>query len=296
MQQKNMIKGYIFIILSGIIYGCMPLMAKHIYNDGVNPMTLVFFRNLFALPFMVLIAKLSGKSLKIDRKALPSLTLVALLGCCITPLLLFSSYKYIASGTATVFHFIYPAVVIAIEFIFCKIKVYASSIVSLAVCVIGIFMFYTPGQELSLTGSGIALLSGVTYALYIVLLASFRHREITGMVFSFYVSLICSVVLLVICLISGQLTLPGTPAGLMLCIFFAVAVNVGAMVLFQSGTFLVGGQRASILSTAEPITGVFVGALVLNEAVSLRTGFGAFLVILASILIAVSDMHRMKKQ
>lgn len=35
-----------------------------------------------------------------------------LFGCCITPILLFSSYRYLASGMATVFHFAYPVIVV----------------------------------------------------------------------------------------------------------------------------------------------------------------------------------------
>lgn len=296
MQRKSILYGYIYIILSGVIFGCMPLMAKHIYADGVNPITLVLLRNFLSLPFLGILAVLCGHSLKINIKALPQIGGIALMGCCITPLLLFSSYRYIASGTATVFHFVYPAAVILIEIIFMRSKIRMGNIVSILICVIGIIMFYTPGQEISLTGSGIALLSGVTYAIYIVLLSSFRYKEISGFVFSFYVALICSVVLFAVCLAGGTLSLPSSVPGFLLCVLFAVLINVGAVVLFQRGTFLIGGQRAAILSTVEPITSIFIGALVFDEIILLRTGFGAFLVILASILIAFFDMREMKKK
>lgn len=35
-MQNKMVKGYIFSILSAVIYGLMPLMAKHIYNEGAT--------------------------------------------------------------------------------------------------------------------------------------------------------------------------------------------------------------------------------------------------------------------
>ena len=54
MEIKTL-KGCIFAVISAVIYGCMPLMAKYIYADGVTPLTLVFLRNLFALiPLAVL--------------------------------------------------------------------------------------------------------------------------------------------------------------------------------------------------------------------------------------------------
>ena len=42
MENKKMIKGYLLVVLSAIIFGLMPLMAKFIYAEGVNSITLVF--------------------------------------------------------------------------------------------------------------------------------------------------------------------------------------------------------------------------------------------------------------
>lgn len=296
MQKNQTVRGYIFVIASAIIFGCMPLMAKLIYADGVNPLSLVFLRNALSIPMLALAAKLNGQSLKMPLRALPSVSVIAMMGCCITPLLLFSSYQYIDSGTATVFHFVYPAVVVLLGIVFLKNKVKTGNLVSLLICILGVCLFYTPGESFSLWGSGIALLSGVTYAVYIVLLAGFRYKEISGFVFSFYVSVVCSAVMLIVCLCSGQMALPISFAGWGLCVLFAFAINVGAVVLFQKGTFLIGGERASILSTFEPITSVLTGVIVFHEAISLQTVVGAILVISASILIALLDMREKKKE
>ena len=45
MNIGKMIRGYIAVIASAVLYGCMPLMAKIIKADGVTPLTLVFLRN-----------------------------------------------------------------------------------------------------------------------------------------------------------------------------------------------------------------------------------------------------------
>ena len=57
--------GYIFVVLSSVIYGSMPLLAKLIYADGVNSFTLVFLRNFLALPSLALFAFLKKKMLPI---------------------------------------------------------------------------------------------------------------------------------------------------------------------------------------------------------------------------------------
>lgn len=40
---------------------------------------------------------------------------------------------------------------------------------------------------------------------------------------------------------------------------WAVIIKVGAVPMFQKGTFLIGGERAAILSAVEPLTGVMMG-------------------------------------
>ena len=57
-----MIKGYVYIILSAVLFGCMPLMANHIYADGVNAMTLVLLRNAVSLPMLASLGLFLNKS------------------------------------------------------------------------------------------------------------------------------------------------------------------------------------------------------------------------------------------
>ena len=295
-MNAKMYKGYIYAILSAVIFGCMPLMAKHIYASGVTPMTLVFLRNLLALPSLAILAWMQGRTLKVPVRSLPSISLISLIGCCVTPMLLFSSYQYIASGTATVFHFIYPSIVVVAGIVFLRKKAQLGSILSVIICCAGVALFYTPGEPLDPWGSFLALFSGVTYATYTVLLSTFRYTKVTGFLFSFYVAAIATVFTFIVCIVSGNLALPGDAMGWIMCVIFAFLVTTGAVVLFQQAAFIIGGERTSILSTLEPTTSVIVGILIFHEALNIRTVFGSVLVILASILIAVFDMKSSKEE
>ncbi len=289
MKNKKLLIGYIIVIFSAILFGCMPLITKHIYNQGILRESVVLMRNFLALPVLGVLAWCQSKSFKIPAKALPSISIIALMGCCVTPLLLYASYEYIASGTATVFHFVYPAVVVLIGILFLKKKLNLGTGIAVLLCVAGIALFYNPKEPLNWTGCILALVSGVTYAVYVVMLSAFKYKEVSGFKLSFYISLVCSIIMLAVCLITNKLTLPTNLAGWLLCMLLALVINVGAVVLFQRGTFLIGGERASILSTFEPITGVVMGYFAFSEPISFMTGIGSALVIIASILIAVFD-------
>lgn len=280
-------QGYLFAVLSAIIYGCMPLMSKYIYADGVNPFTLVFLRNLFSVLPLGALAYKECKTLKVAIKSLPSISLISVLGCSFTPMLLFSSYQFIPSGTATVFHFAYPAVVMVAGILLFKNKVQITNIVCMLLCVLGVSLFYTPQQTLSPVGSLLALSSAITFAAYVLLLSRFNRRNGSGFLFCFYISIVSSIFSLIICLLTKNLSLPTTLLGWGLCVLFSLLVTTGAVTLFQQSTFLIGGEKASILSTLEPITSVIIGGIVFKEQIGVRVILGTVLVVTASILIVL---------
>ncbi len=290
MKNKNIFIGYLFVIFSAIIYGLMPLMTKSIYSDGVNPITLVFLRNILAMPILLLLSVKSG--IKIEWKTFGKISFVAIMGCCLTPLLLFVSYNHIPSGAATVIHFIYPAVVILGEWLIFKIKLRIGHIISVLLCIAGIALFYNPNDALNPSGAALALLSGIVYAIYVISLRMIKDKKIPMFTLGFYVTLVCSFVMLFVCVGTNKLAMPTSLKGWVLSLLFALALNVGAVLLFQKGAFLIGGSRAAILSTFEPITSVIVGTLILKEALGKFTVIGAVLVIAAGVLIAVSDIRK----
>ena len=273
----------------------VPLMANYIYSDGVNPFTLVFLRNCFSLIPLGILAYIEGKTLKIPLKALPKISLISILGCSVTPILLFCSYQFIPSGTATVFHFVYPAFVVVGGILFCRKKAEISSIISVVFCVIGIALFYTPGTPINFEGSFLALASAVSFASYVIILSRFNRSEVPGFLFTFYIILISSIISFFVCITTGNLSLPASLFGWGLCILFSLLVTTGAVVLFQQSTFLIGGDRASILSTLEPITGLIIGITVFSEPVSTAVIIGSVLVLSASILTAIKDIKKNKR-
>lgn len=290
------LKGCAFAIISAIIYGSMPLMAKYIYADGVTPFTLVFSRNAFSLLPLGILAYKEQKTLKIPLPQLPRVTLIGLLGCCLTPILLFTSYQFIASGPATVFHFAYPSFVVLGEILFLRKKVQASSIISIIFCTVGICLFYSPDETFNLTGSILSLLSAVTFAAYVVLLSRFDRSQLSGFLFTFYVILMSTVGAFCICITTNNLVFPASLSGWGLCILFSLLVTTCAVVLFQQSAFLIGGEGTSILSTLEPITSVIIGVVIFHEPFGLRLLIGTILVIIASVItVFFSFMDKSQK-
>lgn len=285
MERRTPWLGYLCVILSAVIFGCMPLGANFLYAQGVTPMSLVFLRNLLSLPALALLCQKQG-GLRISRGALLETSLTGFFGCCITPILLFSSYRYLASGMATVFHFAYPVIVVLGGLVL-RERVRKKALFCAVLCSLGILLLIDPSGAVDPLGVALALTSGVTYAVYILLLAHFRHREVMGFRMTFYMALISAVCMFFLCLFSHQLCLPQTLAGWLAALAFSLMICIGAVMLFQKGTFLIGAQRAAILSTFEPITSIFVGILFLNETLTPRILLGSAITLVAGVFITL---------
>ena len=179
-----------------------------------------------------------------------------------------------------------------IGFAFLRKRVSLGTLLSVLLCFGGVALFYDPTGALSPLGAALALGSAITFAIYVVLLPRFQNEQFSGFPFCFYVALWSSVIMLIVCICTGQLSLPSTLLGWGLCILFGTSVTTGAVFLFQQGTLLIGGERASVLSALEPITGVLIGILILQEPSKPAVLIGSALVVASGVLIAVADLKR----
>ena len=80
-----------------------------------------------------------------------------------------------------------------------------------------------------------------------------------------------------------------TPLGWFCNLVVLMLFSQSASILFQIGVRIVGPQRASILSTFEPITSLSVGIAIYSEPFGLRTGLGVLAILAAVIILTRFD-------
>ena len=103
-------KGYLLGIVAAATYGMNPLFALPLYEAGMNPDSVLFFRYLFAIPVLGMMIKLRGRDFKLKRKEIFPLIIMGLL-VALSSLTLFQSYNYMAAGIASTLLFVYPIMV-----------------------------------------------------------------------------------------------------------------------------------------------------------------------------------------
>lgn len=280
-QMMRKTQGVFFTILSAFIFGFTPILAKWTYEGGSNAISLTFYRSFIAIPILYVILKIRGISLKITKKEVIHLLIVGGLGQALTTLTLYATYDYLSVGMATTIHFIYPVFVVLVGIIYYHESWSRAKVISILFAVLGILTFMDISGTISILGIFLAILSGITYAFYILYIDKSGLKQMNPFKLTFYLSIVVSSCVFIYGIIMQDLTIHLSIDAWLLTITISILVTVGAVALLQMGIKLIGSTRASILCLFEPITSVVLGLFLLNEKLSLLKLIGCVLILLS---------------
>lgn len=285
----NKSTGVFFAVLAACIYGCTGILGKITYAEGSNTIMLTWCRSLFSIPVLYAVLKAKGESLRVEKHQLKSLILLGITGASLTGMLLYGAYNYISVGLTTCIHFIYPVIVAVVCVVVFKEKISKTKVTAIVLSVVGLLMFLEKDLNLNLMGIVLALLSGVAYSAYVIIMDKGGVRELHPLVISFYCCCVAAVVVGGYGLLTSQLTLAVTPKGWFFMFLMAMCVSVGANSMIPVAVKNVGPTVTSILGMFEPISTVILGFLVLNETITARGLIGCALVISAVVLLTLES-------
>lgn len=279
-------KGYILGSIAAATYGMNPLFALPLYQAGMDPDSVLFFRYLFAIPLLGAMIKARGRSFKIERRDVPLLVVMGIL-LSLSSLTLFLSYNYMDAGIASTILFVYPIMVALIMAIAFKERLSIQTILCMATALAYIGLLYKgeDGATLSLTGTFFVFLSALVYALYIVGVNQSRLKEMATLKITFYV------LLFGLSLFVGRLLWLGevhTPdqwylwGNLLALAVFPTAIS---FLCTTSAIRYIGSTPTAILGALEPVTAIIFGITVFGETLNLRECIGLAMIIVAVTLV-----------
>lgn len=281
-------RGLFLIILSAIIFGVTPIMAKITYSLGSNGITLAFLRHFLVIPVLYILVKIQKQSLKITKIQLINIIKVGFFGSGLTVLTLYTSYSYISVGSATVLHFLYPMFVSLIMFLFFREKLSKTNRICLGVATLGIIFFIEPGGS-SLIGFMLALLSAITFAYYIIGIDRLWLNELPSYVLNFYFAIVVSVFIGIVGYLSGAIVIDMSASVYGYSFIIAVLTSVIGMICLQKGIQYLGAATASILGMFEPTISVIIGIIVLHEQLNMMKVIGCCIILLAITMIVINN-------
>ncbi len=281
-------KGILLVIASALLYGFAPVLCSLTYQYGNNPVTLTFFRSFFVVMILGVLMIKNKIPFRCEKGELPRIVIVALFGSVLTTFLLNSSYLYIGVGTATTLHFLYPLFVTLI----CHF-VYHDALDkrhgrALGICLLGVLLFLDFKDLSKMKGILMALVSGITFAIYLVGIDKLKLSQMNSIKLSFYFALTVSIVMGTFGFASKQMVLNQPFISYVLMLGVAIMAQWLAVICLQKGIQVLGSSLASLFSMFEPVSCLVFGAILLNEAVVMAQVFGCVL-ILGGVLLLIKN-------
>ncbi len=288
------ITGYALGIVAAASYGMNPLFALPLYEDGMNPDSVLLFRYLLALPVLGAMLLTRGHTLKVSGKELLLLSLMGIM-VAISSLSLFAAYNYMAAGIASTLLFVYPIMVALLMAVIFRERIRPITCLCLALALTGIGLLYKGDGDatLSLTGTILVIISSLSYAIYIVAVNKTSLNKIPTLKLTFYI------------LASGSLLFAvrlcaGVPLITEPLAYSATWINLLALALIPTAlSYLcttaaikhIGPTPTAILGAFEPVTAIIFGITVFGEILTARDIAGITLIIGAvSMVIAADDI------
>ena len=206
----------------------------------------------------------------------------------LTGFLLFSSYHYIPTGIATVFHFTTPLFVHLILFFVFRERLPVKIILSILSALIGLFaVFYSVG-DLAVAGIICAAASGFTNAVYMISIERSGYKDINGFIVVFYMTLFSGLFFTLLSFFKYGFIFSGNRSFFAYSFLTALLCTVLPSAFVTKGIQLIGSSKGSVLSLLEPLTSVILGAVFLDESLNKFSMMGIFIV-LCSIVFAAGS-------
>ena len=281
------LKGYLLAAIAAAAYGTNPAFAIPLYDQGMNPNTVLLFRYMMGIPLLALVMGVRGVPFTMSKDKIGPTAILGIL-MALSSLTLFESYKYMNSGIASTLLFVYP-IMVAVMMIFFFHERFK---ITVALCLIlmcgGLMLLMKPqgGQLLSPFGCLLVMVSALTYALYIIFVnVSTKIKSIPTTKLLFYVLSWGCMVYVVLIPMGYELTLPSVATGWLNLLALPVIPTVLSLACTTRAIQLIGSTPTAILGALEPVSAVILSVTVLGQTITSREIIGGILIVLATTIV-----------
>ena len=173
----NRFKGFVYGMIASSTFGLIPLFTLPMMGEGLTTDSILTYRMFLACLLVALLMWVRGVSL---RTNLRELRWFAFLGFFYygSAALLFQGYHTMSSGMATTLHFLYPIGTTLIMAIVFRQRTSIYTVITIALGLSGVALLSLRGgvgQTTSVVGVLLVLLSGFSYAIYLVTVNNVRR-------------------------------------------------------------------------------------------------------------------------
>ena len=280
--------GMMLVALSAAGFGTLPLFGRYAYADGMDALTILFFR--FSLAASLMLALLILRREHLPRgAALLRLIGMGALGYVGQAFAYLTALKYASAGLVALLLYLYPVFVALLAALVLHEPLTGVKGLALGLALVGTALTVGPagGQAL---GALLAVAAAAIYSVYIIV-GTHVMKHVSAVQSSAVIFAAAGVTSGVLMVVNGP-RLPATGAGWTAITSIVLIATVLPVVAFLSGLERIGPTNAAMLSTLEPVVTVLLATWWLNETLKPVTWLGGGLILIAVLLLTHSELRR----
>ena len=283
--------GLALAAAGSIAFSGKAIIIKLAYRHGVDAVTLIMYRMLFALPFFVVIAWWAGRGKPaLERRDVVVVCGLGFSGYYLASFLDFAGLQYISASLERLILYLNPTIVLLLGVLLFRQRVSGQRLATLAVSYAGVLLVF--GHELSFTGTqtafGAALVfaSAVSYAVYMVYSGAEVKRlgalRLTGLASS-VAAVLCIAQFLILRPLAAAVVAPEV---LWLSLLNATVCTVAPVIMVMMAIERIGATLTAQTGMIGPLSTIAMGVLILNEPFNSWIIAGTGLVLVGIWLLA----------
>ena len=281
---SNFSSGLLLAAAGSIAFSGKAIIVKLAYLHGVDAITLVMLRMLFALPFFIAMAWWAGRhQAPLTRTDWLGVLGLGFLGYYLSSFLDFLGLQYISASFERLILYLNPTLVLVLGWVLYKRKITYRQGMAMAVSYSGVLLVF--GHEVSLVGDNIGLGailvfgSAITYAIYLTYSGELVQRLGSLRLAGLATTVACFFCILQFALLKPVAALNVVPEVIWLSMLNATVCTVLPVLLIMMAIERIGPGLTSQIGMIGPLSTLTMGAFFLNETFNLWILMGTVLVL-----------------
>lgn len=297
-------KGYLYIILSALLFSTMEIALKLVANQ-FNPIQITFLRffigSIVLLPLAI--KNLNVRNISLHKSDFVFFSITGLTCVVISMVLYQLSILYCKASLVAILFSCNPVFVILLAYFVLKEKLYKQTVIAMLISLTGMVAIMNPFKmNLSIIGLAFVLLSAVTFALYSII-SKLKTSEFGGIVVTCFSFMMGSAEMFLLILltkvkpIAAALSNSGLKTFANILILRGITLHSIPMLIYIS-LFVTGlgfafyflameetsASTASIVFFIKPAIAPVLALIILKESIALNTLLGIALIIVGSLI------------
>ena len=284
-------RGLALATAGSIAFSGKAIVVKLAYRYGVDAVTLIMYRMLFALPMFALLAWWAGRGRPpLTRSDWLAVAGLGFSGYYLASFLDFAGLAYITASLERLIIYLTPTLVLAIGAIVFGRGVTRRQLTALAISYLGVLVVF--GREVTFEGGqvaiGAALVFGsvISYAIYLV-----ASGEVVGRIGALRLTGLATSIACLLCIAQFFILRPLSafdvaPEVIWLSVLNATACTFAPVLMVMMAIERVGASLVAQAGMVGPLSTIFMGIVILGEPFTAWIAAGTILVLLGIWMLA----------